>query len=270
MPQSPTPLASFRRLRDGFALPLGTGCAHVLRSADLDVRKLNQHILLDPADRQAVLALPVSSRRLQAQQYLVWDGDRPQHTCLLLSGFAVRHKQVGNGSRQILSIHMKGDVLDLQNSMLGVADHNVQMLTAGEVAMVPVENMRKLAFERPSVGLAMWTETLIEASIFREWMVNIGRRDARTRIAHLLCEIAMRMQFAGLAESSRYELPITQEQLADSVALTSVHVNRTLMRLEKEELIIRTRREITIIDWARLASVADFEPRYLHLDQKAA
>ena len=234
------------------------------------VRKLNQHIPLDRADCDAILALPASQRRLQAHQYLVWDGDRPQHTCLLLSGFAVRHKVAGNGSRQILSIHMKGDVLDLQNSLLGIADHNVQMLTNGDVAMIPVEEMRKLAFDRPSVGLAMWKETLIEASIFREWMVNIGRRDARTRIAHLLCEIAQRMQVAGLAQHTRYELPITQEQLADSVALTSVHVNRTLMRLEKEELITRTKREITITDWARLASVADFDARYLHLDQKAA
>lgn len=156
-------------------------------------RKLDQHRRLDEADRDAILNLPASLRRLEAGQYLVWDGDRPQQTCLLISGFAVRHKEAGNGSRQNLSIHMRGDVLDLQNSLLGLADHNVQMLTAGDVAVIPVDAMREIAFARPAVGQAMWHETLIEGSIFREWMVNIGRRDARTRIAHLLCEIALRM-----------------------------------------------------------------------------
>lgn len=234
------------------------------------VRKLNHHRPLDDADREAILNLPVTRRRLEANQYLVWDGDRPQQTCLLLSGFAVRHKEAGNGGRQIMSIHMKGDILDLQNSLLGIADHNVQMLTSGEIAMIPVENMREIAFSHPSVGLAMWYETLVEGSIFREWLVNIGRRDARTRIAHLLCEIGLRMQVAGLADHTSYELPITQEQLADSVALTSVHVNRTLMKLEEEGLITRTKREITVIDWNRLIKAADFEPRYLHFEQQAA
>jgi CRP-like cAMP-binding protein len=234
------------------------------------VRKLSQHRPLDQSDREAILNLPVSPRRLKPGQYLVWDGDRPQQACLLLSGFAMRHKEAGNGGRQILSIHMRGDVLDLQNSMLGMADHNVQMLTAGEVGMIPVEAMRDIAFRHPAVGLAMWYETLIDGSIFREWLVNIGRRDARTRIAHLLCEIALRMEVAGLGRSTSYELPITQEQLADSVALTSVHVNRTLMRLEEERLITRTKREVTVIDWERLVSAADFEPRYLHLERKAA
>jgi CRP-like cAMP-binding protein len=234
------------------------------------VRKLSQHRPLDQSDREAILNLPVSPRRLKPGQYLVWDGDRPQQTCLLLSGFAMRHKEAGNGGRQILSIHMRGDVLDLQNSMLGMADHNVQMLTAGEVGMIPVEAMRDIAFRHPAVGLAMWYETLIDGSIYRECLVNIGRRDARTRIAHLLCEIALRMEVAGLGRSTSYELPITQEQLADSVALTSVHVNRTLMRLEEERLITRTKREVTVIDWERLVSAADFEPRYLHLERKAA
>ncbi len=234
------------------------------------VRKLEQHQPLSEIEREAVLGLPATRRTLAAHQYLVWDGDRPQQTCLLLSGFAVRHKVAGNGGRQILSIHMKGDILDLQNSLLGVADHNVQMLTSGDIALIRVDAMREIAFSHPNVGLAMWYETLVEGSIFREWLVNIGRRDARTRIAHILCEIALRMQVAGLAQHTSYELPITQEQLADSVALTSVHVNRTLMKLEAEGLITRTKREITVIDWDRLAAAADFQPRYLHLTGQAA
>jgi len=230
-------------------------------------RKLSLREELTPADRDAILALPFSRRKLESNQYLVWDGDRPQNTCLLLSGYAYRHKLAGNGGRQILSIHMKGDVLDLQNSLLGIADHNVQMLTAGEVALIPVDSIRELAFNHPSVGLAMWYETLVEGSIFREWVLNIGRRNARTRIAHLLCEFALRLEIVDLGQHTTYELPITQEQLADAVALTSVHVNRTLMNLEQDGLITRTRRVISVVDWKALVKVADFEPRYLHLDR---
>jgi CRP-like cAMP-binding protein len=231
------------------------------------VRSLCLREDLSAEDRAAVLALPFSLRQLDAGQYLVWDGDRPQNTCLLLSGFAVRHKHAGNGGRQILSFHMKGDLVDLQNSLLGMADHNVQMLTAGEVALIAVDNIRELAFNHPNVGMAMWYETLVEGSIFREWELNIGRRDARTRIAHLLCEFALRLEVAELGRQTAYELPITQEQLADAVALTSVHVNRTLMKLEQDGLIKRTRRAIAIVDWAALVKVADFHPRYLHLDR---
>ncbi len=231
------------------------------------VRKLSMREDLDLADCAAIRALPFTLRTLQSAQYLVWDGDRPQNTCLLLSGYAFRHKHAGNGGRQILSIHMKGDILDLQNSLLGIADHNVQMLTAGEVAMIPVDHMRDLAFRHPAVGMAMWYETLVEGSIFREWVLNIGRRDARTRIAHLLCEFALRLEVAELGKLTVYELPITQEQLADAVALTSVHVNRTLMKLEQDGLITRTKRIISIVDWKALVKVADFEPRYLHLER---
>jgi len=230
------------------------------------VRKLQLWQPLAGRDIAAVLALPHTVRALSAGQYIIWDGDRPQHTCLLLDGFAFRHKLAGNGNRQILSIHMKGDIVDLQNSLLGIADHNVQMLTAGQVVLIPVEAMRTLAFDYPQVGMAMWYETLVEGSIFREWIVNVGQRNARTRIAHLLCEFAMRLEVAELGQHSNYELPITQEQLGEAVSLTSVHVNRMLMQLEADGLISRTKRVITIHDWPELAKTADFEPRYLHLE----
>ena len=229
------------------------------------LHKLEHWHPLGEDERREVLALPHTIRDIDANQYLIWDGDRPQNSCLILSGFAMRHKVAGNGSRQILSIHMKGDIVDLQNSLLGIADHNVQMLTAGEVAMIPVEAMRSVAFDHPKVGMAMWYETLVEGSIFREWIVNVGRRDARTRIAHLLCEFAVRLEVAELGQQSTYKLPITQEQLGDAVSLTPVHVNRTLMRLESDGLINRTKRVITIRDWTELAKTADFQPRYLHL-----
>jgi CRP-like cAMP-binding protein len=133
---------------------------------------------------------------------------------------------------------------------------------------MPVQALRDLAFRNPAIGMAMWYETLVEGSIFREWVLNIGRRDARTRIGHLLCEFALRLEVADLGRQTSYELPITKEQLADAVALTPVHVNRTLMKLEQEGLITRTKRMITIVDWKELVKVADFEPHYLHLERQ--
>ncbi len=229
------------------------------------VRKLQLWNPLSETDQAAVLALPYVERELGAGQYIVWEGDRPQYACLLLSGYAYRHKLAGNGGRQIMSIHMKGDMVDLQNSLLGVADHNVQMLDTGRAAMIPVEAMRDIAFSRPAVGMAMWYETLVEGSIFREWILNIGRRDALTRIAHLLCEFSLRLDVAELGHQTEYELPITQEQLADAVSLTSVHVNRKLMELEAGGLITRTKRMIQVNDWQALAKVGDFHSRYLHV-----
>ena len=233
------------------------------------VRKLEQWHLLDDKERTALVELPHATRELKANQYIVWEGDRPQHACLLLGGFAYRHKVAGNGKRQILSIHMKGDLLDLQNSLLGVADHNLQMITDGTIAVIPKQAVIDLGFRYPAIGMAMWYETLVEGSIVREWLLNVGRRDAFTAIAHLLCEFAMRAEAAELSNVSRYELPLTQEQLADALSLTSVHVNRTLMRLEDQGHIRRSRRMIEIDDWQSLAKVADFEPRYLHFRNEA-
>jgi CRP-like cAMP-binding protein len=110
---------------------------------------------------------------------------------------------------------------------------------------------------------------LIDASIFREWVVNVGRRDSRARVAHLLCEFSLRLEAAGLARNHRYELPMTQEQLADAVGLTAVHVNRVLKQLGEDGLITRDRRTITIEDWQRLRDVGDFNERYLHHDALA-
>jgi CRP-like cAMP-binding protein len=150
--------------------------------------------------------------------------------------------------------------------MLKVADHSVEMLTEGEVAMIPREAVIDLTHERPRVGPAMWIDTLVDASIFREWIANVGRRDSRTRRAHLSCEFSLRLRVAGLGEDTRYELPMTQEQMADATGLTGVHVNRTMKVLEKEGLIERPNPRATRIgDWRQLAVVGDFDSNYLHL-----
>jgi len=229
------------------------------------VNKLQQWRPLSDEDREALLALPFRIIKLRPQEYIVREGETPQNSCLMLSGFSFRHKVAGSGGRQIFSIHIKGDLADLQNSLLDVADHNLQALTHVEAALIPVEAIQEIAFTRPAVGRAMWYETLVDASIFREWTLNVGRRDARTRTAHMLCEFALRLERAGLGERCNYELPMTQEQLADALGLTSVHVNRTLMSLGEDDLISRAHRSVQINDWHKLAALGDFDPAYLHL-----
>jgi CRP-like cAMP-binding protein len=224
------------------------------------------HGRFETADEEALLSLPHRVKSLERHGYVVRERERTTHSCVLLSGFAIRHKIVAGGARQIVAIHMKGDILDLQNSFLGVADHSVQVLTEAEVAFIPREAVKKLAFERPNVGMAMWHDTLVDASVFREWIANVGRRDAHARIAHLLCEFSLRLKVAGLGEATDYEMPMTQEQIADCTGLTPVHVNRTLKALEAENLITRrSSRSITVGDWKKLAEAGDFDSTYLHL-----
>ena len=235
------------------------------------VGKLDYWRELDAADRQAILDLPHTLKRVEQHHYVIRDRDKAAFSCLLVSGFAVRHKIVGGGYRQICAIHMKGDLVDLQNSLLGTADHSVQMLTTGQIAMIPREEIVRIAFERPAVGRAMWFDTLVDGSIFREWIANVGRRDARTRVAHLLCEFALRLKVAGLGDETGYQLPMTQEQLGDATGLTSVHINRTIKQLEADGLIDRVSpRSIAIGDWKKLADVGDFDSHYLHLEDGEA
>lgn len=239
-----------------------------LAPSDLEpmIRKLAYWVKLDADDRAALMTLPHKVKAFENNHYIVREGDRAQYSCVMLSGFSVRHKIVGGGFRQIVAIHMKGEMVDLQNALLDVADHSVQMLTAGKVAMIPREEILRIAFEQPAIGKAMWIDTLVDASIFREWIANIGRRDARTRIAHLFCEFALRLKLAGLGNGDGYDLPMTQEQLADATGITAVHVNRMIKLLEGEGLISRsTPRAITIGDWRKLAKAGDFDSGYLHL-----
>jgi CRP-like cAMP-binding protein len=184
---------------------------------------------------------------------------------VLVSGFAFRQKLTGDGARQIIAIALPGNALDFQNLFLDVADHSVQMLTRGTVAFVSREQMQDLAFNNAAIAHAIMVKMLVEAAIYREWTLNVGRRDARTRVAHVLCELGTRLDALGLVKDYGYQLPMTQEELADAVGLTPVHVNRTLKALEAEGLIVRDRRKVSFPDWGRLREVGDFNARYLHL-----
>jgi len=219
---------------------------------------------LSQADVDAVRALDFRPKSFPRDTYFVKEGHETQDCTLLIKGFAYRQKLVRDGARQIISIHIAGEFVDLQNCLLGVADHNVQSLHSVEAALISKAELLELATRRPEVGKAMWLDTLIDSSIFREWVVNVGRRDARTRIAHLLCELALRMDAAGLSRDGAYEFPLTQEQLADATGLTAVHTNRVLQSLRKDGLIGLSSHSLTVPDWKALREVGGFDERYLH------
>ena len=231
------------------------------------LRKLEHWASFSPSDSDALLALPHEVKPIEAASYIVREGDKQTRCCAMISGFTYRHKIVGDGGRQIVSLHMRGDLVDLQNSFLGTADHNVQALTRCEVAYIPRDAIKQIAFERPAIGEAMWYDTLVDGSIFREWIANVGRRDARTRLSHVLCEFSLRLEAAGLGNHTNWELPMTQDQIADVVGLTAVHVNRTLKSLERDGLIERNKRAVFVADWKALAETGDFRSDYLHLPE---
>ena len=235
---------------------------------DLLIRQLAGHGPLDDDDRDAIRALPHIVRSFDAHGYVVREGDAPGACMVLLSGFAYRQKTTHDGARQIVALHIPGDALDLQNLYLDEADHSVQALTRADIACVPRRDFQQLMLDRRAVGRAATVAMLVEASIAREWVLNVGRRNSRTRMAHLLCEFALRLEAQGLAERYGYELPMTQEQLADALGLTPVHVNRTLKALELDGLITRKGRAVAFPDWRRLREAADFNQRYLHLGQQ--
>jgi CRP-like cAMP-binding protein len=231
-------------------------------------RRLAPHFTLDQDDLAEIARLPATIRRHESGQYLLREGDRPKSCAFLLSGYVFRHKIVGDGGRQIVAISVPGDFVDLQNVRLATADHNIQALTHVDVAHMSVEDLAGIAARRPTIAAAFWRETLVESSAMREWIANIGRRDARTRAAHLLCELALRCEASGLGPRETFQLPMTQEQLGDALGLTSVHVNRTLKTLEDEGLLSRTKRLVAVKDWEGLRRAGDFASAYLHLDDK--
>jgi len=230
--------------------------------------KLSTRVELTDGDRDAIAAMPFKLRTIDPSTYMLREGQRPQRCAFVIDGFAYRQKLTPDGEREIVSILMPGDFIDLQNLFLEESDHDVQALTRITVAEIAIPALREAVAQCPRIASALWTEVLIEASIHREWLLNIGRRNAKMRLAHLLCEYAARLRASSMmAEDDGYELPMTQEQIGDALGLTPVHVNRVLKSLETEGLITRRKRQIGVADWHALRDAAEFNERYLHLDQ---
>ena len=228
------------------------------------VRRWSKYADLSEDDRDAILALPFTRKTFGKDAYIVREGQETTECSLLLKGFAFRQKLLRDGGRQIISFHIPSEFVDLQNGVLGMADHNVQSLNRCELAMVPRFALLDLVNACPAIRLGMWVDTLIDASIFREWVVNVGRRDSRARLAHLLCELAFRLERNGANKGGAFDFPLTQEQLADATGLTAVHTNRTLQSLRRDGLIQLTSGNLNVLDWEGLREVGDFDELYLH------
>jgi CRP-like cAMP-binding protein len=228
------------------------------------VRRLLLNSALSQQACEAVTVLPWRVMKRPKLSYVLREGDRIQEVSVLVEGFAQRQKHTSEGTRQIVSFGVAGDPLDFDCLFLGEPDFSVQMCTAGTIACVRSEAINALIDHRPEVGRAITASLLADAAIFQEWVVNTGRRDARQRIAHLLCEILVRVRAQGIY-SGAFELPFTQEQIADATGLTSVHVNRILRQLTSEGAIYRDGRMISIPNWDLLQEIGDFDPRFLHM-----
>jgi CRP-like cAMP-binding protein len=229
------------------------------------IRKLESVLTLTGEEKAALMRLPIQVTDVRTDQDIVREGDRPSRCFAVLEGFACSFKMTGEGKRQILGFHIPGDIPDLQSLHLDVLDCSIGTLTPCKLGFLRHEPMRELCLANPRLGAAFWRETLVDASIFREWVTNVGRRAAYARLAHVLCELVVRLRAVGLTEDHACELPMTQNELADATGISTVHVNRTLQELRGDNLITLRGEKLTILDWDRLKQAADFDPTYLHL-----
>lgn len=234
------------------------------------VLKLETHIPLPPAERQKLLNLPLTLKRFEAGQDVVREGELTKQCCLVAEGLVCRYKIVGDGVRQILSLHLPGDIPDIHSLLIERMDHSLGALTPAVVGLIPHDAVRALTRASYRISEAFWRETLIESSIYREWMVGIGRRSAPSRIAHLLCEFITKMTAIGLSDGVTCNLPLTQPEIADALGLSTVHMNKKLREIREAKLIRLRANRLTILDWRGLCELADFDPDYLHLQPGAA
>src|SRR3954452_14117938 len=230
-------------------------------------RRLERSCELSSAELDALQALPHTLRSYPANTDLMREGDRPSQSCYVVDGFLYRFKFVREGSRQIMSFHLPGDIPDLQSLFLARADHNVGTLTPAVVAFIRHDALLEVTLRHPRLGHCLWRDTLIDAAIFREWIINIGRRAALGRIAHLLCEQAVRLKQVGLGDETGFQRFLTQANLADATGLSVVHVNRSVQNLRRRGLIGPNGTSLHIRDWDGLASAGDFSPDYLHVKE---
>jgi CRP-like cAMP-binding protein len=236
------------------------------------IRKMESVFTLTDDERQALEALPMQVMVIKDNQDIVRIGDSPSRSCLILSGFACTYKVTVGGKRQIVSFAIAGDVPDLQSLHLKVLDNSISTITTCRVGFITHQDLLEICDRYPRITAAFWRETLIDASIFREWVMNVGQREAYQRMAHVLCELLVRLRAVGLVEDHVCDLPITQSEFADALGVTNVHVNRVLQQMRADGLIETRGTQVRVPDWDRLKQVGEFDHTYLHLesDQAAA
>ena len=221
------------------------------------------------AEEEAVLRASISEvKEIPAAKVIVRAGVPLTQCTLLVDGFVCRYRDLADGQRQIMELHVPGDFLDLHSFLLKQLEHHVGSITAIRAAFVPHDRIREITERHPHLARMLWFSTLLDAAIHRERILSVGRRSALSRIAHLLCELYVRLGVVGLAENGVYKLPITQADIADANGLTAVHVNRMLKQLRDRGLATFRNSDVVIHDWDGLKRVAEFDERFLYLDHR--
>ncbi|MFZ2029668.1 MAG: Crp/Fnr family transcriptional regulator [Vitreimonas sp.] len=221
--------------------------------------------MITPRAAEIIHSWPLRIQSVEPYQNVVCVGDHLSECCLVIEGFLCRHRTMDSGQRQILSFHISGDLPDLQSLYLDEMDYAFGALTRSMVAFIPHAAVRQGLREEPTLVDLLWRYSLTDTAIFRAWLMNLGRRSAAARIAHLFCELFVRMKAVGIAEEMGFELPLSQTEIADALALSTVHVNRTLQELRHEGVIQSHGKLHRFKDWERLRQIAEFDPRYLQL-----
>lgn len=228
------------------------------------IRKLSTIADLSEADRAALGDLKHYMREVPARRDVISEGDKPVRVHLVLEGWVARYKVLRNGVRQITAILLPGDFCDLHVTILDAMDHGMVAITNVKVALIQPEQLVEITSRSATLAQAFWWATLLDEAILRSWLVSVGRRSAEARIAHLICELHVRLSRLGLLTGGNFALPLTQQEIADVVGLTSVHVNRMLRLLRKGGLIEQRPGQMYILDIGALRRLADFDDNYLH------
>jgi CRP-like cAMP-binding protein len=235
------------------------------------IRKLETLADLSDEEMQALRSLSLTVKSFRADHDIVREGDTPAECCLVLTGMVFRYLVLDDGRRQIMGFYIPGDIPDLQSLHIRTMDHSVATLVPTTAAFIPHQSLNELNARYPTIANALWRDTIVDAAIFRLWMVSLGQKSAHERLAHLLCELLVRFRAVGLAEDEQTcEFPMTQTELGDALGLTTVHVNRVIQDLRRDGLITLGRGSLCVNDWERLRQLAKFNPLYLHLDGREA
>ncbi len=230
------------------------------------IRRLRRHSSVPSRDERALARLRPRVAVVAAGADLVRQGDRPDTSIFVLSGMLARYHILARGDRQYISLHIAGDLPDLQSLFLGVMDHALMAVDAARIACFPHEQLQALLVEAPSAAAALWRQTLLDAAIFREAVTRNGLRSGVERLAHVLCEQFVRAKAAGIARADACRFPLTQTQIGQLLGMSLVSVSRAIGTLRKDRLIEVRGGELRVLDWKRLQARAAFDPTYLHLD----
>lgn len=227
--------------------------------------KLERFARLSRSDLEALGETVTRQREVMARQDLVREREAPGPLRVILKGWACRYKQLEDGRRQIVAICLPGDVYGAYETGLDEMDHSIGALTPMTIAEVSAERLTETMARFPMIGTALACEAQVAISIQREWTTSLGQRGATERLGHLFCELYARLDAIGLTQGDAYEMPLRQTDLGAVTGLTCVHVNRSLMALRAQNLIVLQGRRLTISNMDLLRRMSLFDAHYLHL-----